>query len=1050
MQADLFKCSFCSESFDLELHTPKILIPCSHCLCLRCLKNIFYVHSPERRQCPNCNVSFLSTMHAPGDFPSDPTILQLLQSRPKIDIIQDTELDSQRASTANHLDEICCHNVRKKLKTGKEVDDELARLQELIISQFTEMRKMLHTSQNGAMLNTSNQRKSISKSTMAEISPDESELIIKEEDDDENEHPLADIVNKFKGVFTEAQKTLNGLSRVSENEVFLTQAVQEESLEEEQIKIEALSQPNSNISHGGGVALNAQITGDEMEEEFDQELEERLRSQYKVIQELKSQIMTMETDSQLELDFSEKGVSDVIFTNLCSEVFWSGIDKNKILYLEVNFSATAISDKQFIMFVINIVNNMENLNSIIIHIAETKISNESIRVLSHQCLKNYHLKSFGLNCSETSIGYEGIRSLDDGLSTSIKTLENIELVLNSNYILEEKFLDILSALGRLKYLKLSFEDSHLSAETIPSVIFCLGSLAKNLESLDLNLNGIEIDDTGLEGFSKAVSSLEKLKHFKLCLGESFISNDFLLVLFQSLSLLAARLEALELDLHSTKFSNTAFKQFCEGALSKMQNIEHLKLNLSDTKITNVSLKNLLLPANKLRSLSLNLSENKIHDSGLQNFKEKNNFKKVKSIDFQIGQTDVTDEALQDFLNHVEKEWNTNEGVPLTSNEAPPEEINHPDKKESHSEQEEEPKPKRETKVVNKEEFDPERVVFAELKKELASHYNLKSKPSKLETARVTRLISNLEPKVFESILTKILTNFLSISKVTAKDIKEWEKLIHARFPFSLATTNVQKSTKDVEKKENDNKSVGAPNISSIVKKPTKSSTKRKQDDMSIERQEDHGKNETKQSEKMNIETKQKNNNVAEKPKNSNTARKQSDLNSERKEDHVNEERKQKHKNTEKKQDHRSTERKQDDSNSERKEDHIPKEKKQNHRSAERKQSNDEDNHSSEVSSKKDPQLSELVLSFRWMKKYAQEISFREKVVEILKSMEARSFSVFYKKLLDFIRQLSKVYKTWKIPPKLKQTTSSLNWWYRWMKGDQEITDLWKNLPYSHN
>ncbi len=128
-----------------------------------------------------------------------------------------------------------------------------------------------------------------------------------------------------------------------------------------------------------------------------------------------------------------------------------------------------------------------------------------------------------------------------------------------------------------------------------------------------------MDDEGLGSFSTAVFHMEKLKHFKLCLGATFISNDFLLDFFQSLSSVAPHLETLELDFHALELSNRVFRYFCDGPLSEMKNIENLKLDLSGTRITDMGLKNLILPSQKLQYLTLNLGGNKIHDSGLKIF-----------------------------------------------------------------------------------------------------------------------------------------------------------------------------------------------------------------------------------------------------------------------------------------------------------------------------------------------------------------------------------------------------------------------------------------------
>jgi len=96
---------------------------------------------------------------------------------------------------------------------------------------------------------------------------------------------------------------------------------------------------------------------------------------------------------------------------------------------------------------------------------------------------------------------------------------------------------------------------------------------------------------------------------------------------------------------------------------------------------------------------------------------------------------------------------------------------------------------------------------------------------------------------------------------------------------------------------------------------------------------------------------------------------------------------------------------------------------------------------------------EVVLSIRWFEKYGEEISFRERMIKILKSMKTRTFSVLHQKLFDFIRELSKkTYKRWKFPANLENQDHSIlctsNWWYRYTRGDQELKNLWNSLRFS--
>jgi len=1184
----------------------------------------------------------------------------------------------------NEQEEFFPDKVRKKLKTEQEIDDELVKLQELITNQFTEMRKMLH-------IGTQSQKRTLSKSTIAAISyDDDPEFMIKEEysDDHPNEHPLAEIANKLKGVFTETQEALNRLLKTSapvkieetqpSEQSFQQISTENEEGEEIQIKMEASSPLEANSDYGNyfveKTEMENKVIADEKQME-EEKLESKDDENENESQEMNSQILTIEAKSQLRLDFSEKDLSEIMF-----EDSTHGIEKNKISYLEVNFSASSLTDQQFTKFVQSIMTHMENLTSIMIDFAETRISSESLQVLSDQCLKKHKLKTFTLNCSGTSIGDQGIKSLDDGLGPSVQTLENVEIILNTTDIPGDNFLDALFGMDQLKRLKLSFEDSLITLEILSSVVFCLSFLAQNLESLELNFNGIEIYDESLGSFSNAVFHMEKLKHFKLCLGGTFISNDFLLDFFQTLSSLAIHLEALELDLHYTELNNRAFKHFCDGVLSEMKNVENLKLDLCGTKITDISLKNLILPTNKLKSLFLNLSENQIHDSGLKIFKENNNFKGIKSINLQVGQTDVTDQALQDFLEYVEKGYEVKALSPLKEASS----GDPPDK---------EPNPKNGSKEFIPKELDPIVKVFAELKKELVLHYGLKSQPSKVETMRVSKLINNLEPNVYDKILVKILANILSIPKVEATELEEWKKIIQAKIisslPSSKKLTSKKLNRRNAEAKQHNSAIVEVKQDScNIETEQNNNNTQMEQIDPSIniETEQDPPKIETEQNDSnikieldlgdinvkteqgyyINVDTEQnppiikteqedidikaeqnnsnvqteqnhidipreqnifsiertQNNLVAErkreifnivskymgrKPKNiekkqkifdvqriqscpSNTEASQNHIlseierkiwNVERNQNHTSAEKERKifnivrkysggrkQKNIEKKRHIFDIERVQSDSNieaiqnnisSERGHDifgiegiqsshmiqteqntfsigriqsssnteenpyylntgreqylfniernqnvfntekeqnifdiqgiqnwpsrtevsqnSINNERGQNIFTIERTQNNFSikrkpkiftiirnqkkisigkkhnhinENHFSQNEAMRNLKISEEVFSFKWVRKYGKEILLREKIIEILKSMENRSLPVLYKKLLDYIQELSKTYPGWKMPDKIKSPIYASNWWSRFITGDPEIKSIWKSFSSSHD
>jgi len=983
MQSDLFHCPSCKESYDLELRIQKALLSCSHYLCLSCLRNILASHSVQEPQCPSCKACFPSTHLTPEAFPTNRSLFEILRrkAKAKLGYCQEHDcslelfcitdqlpickycdeygnhkghkiqpirvLQDKTVKKRDKLKELLKDNVQKKKKGEQEIADKLTKMQELVINQFFEMRKILHLKQaeisqsievalkaeNETLMNAYSQNKTMLENKMAEGSQSEYGFITTEDCDNyENYFPLAEINNKLEEVLTETQTTMNRFLKTIDalkleptqiNEVSTqtlegipkplqheasTQTVQEISKLSEQIplKKEALSQLEQTQENR---AFDPQVVSDEMEEEF----AENYQSFQEKVQGTKGHIMEIEAESQLKLDLSNAAVSDEAFITLFSEDFWDRTEKKKICHLEVNFSASSILDKQFATFVLNIMNHLENLTSILIDIADTKISNESLQVLSQECLKNYKLKSFLINCSGTSIGYEGIKSLEDGLNCSIQTLGNIEIILDFTSIQGEEFMDALLRMEQLKNLKLSFENSRISSEIVSSIVFYLRYFAQNLESLDLNFNGTEVDDEKLESFlNHAIFYLRKLKHLKLGLGGTLVSDDLLSYFFQSLKVHALRLITFELDLHSTRLTNEAFKYFCKGALSEMVNLENLKLNLSQTKIDDVSLKNMLLPVRKLKSLTLILNKINLSDSSLNIFKENNNLKNLETFHFHFEQTQISDKTLQDFLSHLSKErQNSRDLRPnLTLRNLSVKHNLHPKLLQAKSEASSEYSSDTENHPVLNDDFNPKnkakmviplekhtkKQIIVELRKAIFLEKGITTDPIRYGYSELLHLIQSLELEKYDKILRKVLTQNLPNPKSIPQDLEQWrKKILLWTKSFVRGDFKGNKSSSDIPPKARKRCSSSKPH--------------------------------------------------------------------------------------------------------------------------------------------------ERVFSKYWLQKYGQEISFREKVIEILKSMSSRSWVIFHERVLKSVKELSHDYKKWEMPLEAKTF-----WWYNFMQKEKEVADLWKSLP----
>ena len=133
------------------------------------------------------------------------------------------------------------------------------------------------------------------------------------------------------------------------------------------------------------------------------------------------------------------------------------------------------------------------------------------------------------------------------------------------------------------------------------------------------------------------------------------------------------------------------------------------------------------------------------------------------------------------------------------------------------------------------EFELERKVYAELKKELILYYGYKQDPSRLDARRASWLIDQLEPKEYDNILVKILTKILPSSKITGTEIEEWKQIIQTKISSHLESIS-QKLKKNTKKEQKDCHTITKPR--NTERKQKSISTGRKQGTCIVRRKKD--------------------------------------------------------------------------------------------------------------------------------------------------------------------------------------------------------------------
>jgi len=402
---------------------------------------------------------------------------------------------------------------------------------------------------------------------------------------------------------------------------------------------------------------------EEKEEEVDRNKEQE-KNEIQVINvetyeapDIIEQIMKSDVGARIRFDFANKEILEKDFVeHLCDEEFWANEVFGKVSHLEADFSGTALTDEQFAKFSRSVLAKLKNLTNLEINLALTKITNQGLEALDDSI---GGLKSFGLNCSETGIGSEGLKGLKAALNNSLQTLDSLELTLDSTtdatLLNGKEFHEIFSQMTFLAHLKMSFEKSKISSQGISLLLSSISSITGSLESLDLNFNNTKIEDRSLEIFrTKIVPSMNKIKSLKLALGKTGLSNKIMMKFFQDLKDCTKGLTVFELDLHDTCLHNPVLAQFFKNTFKEMPGLQNFKLNLSRTKITHEGFKHFCLEAPNLKTVIVNLNETNINDQSLEILKKRVVLSSVKKLEFHLEKTFLSNQAIKELFDHIGK------------------------------------------------------------------------------------------------------------------------------------------------------------------------------------------------------------------------------------------------------------------------------------------------------------------------------------------------------------------------------------------------------------
>jgi len=281
--------------------------------------------------------------------------------------------------------------------------------------------------------------------------------------------------------------------------------------------------------------------------------------------------------------------------------------------------------------------------------------------------------SLHLQLNENSVSEEHIQALFS-IFTKIKNLTSLKVELlnedgpdvppkNYEKVLENIFPLICWRIQEFKSFGLMLKDCSGVGDKILTYFFKeILSMGASLEALCLDFSGTEITDKTLDSLVKHVFvHSESLSELELDLSYTDITNQAVFSNIDNLTKLALRLGSTQLDsLDFLKISNKSFESFemdlsntevsdetLKNLFEKIQVSNTLKLKFTITKISDPTLDAIgimLQKVKKLDSLTLDFTETRITDLGLINIL--NNLPFVKHLELCLAETFLTDESIE--------------------------------------------------------------------------------------------------------------------------------------------------------------------------------------------------------------------------------------------------------------------------------------------------------------------------------------------------------------------------------------------------------------------
>jgi len=313
---------------------------------------------------------------------------------------------------------------------------------------------------------------------------------------------------------------------------------------------------------------------------------------------------------QIKLTLTKNAFSKKSFRYL--QEIWSRL--NEINFLKVDFIDSNVNDEDISIFCNLMVNQVPNIQIFDIWLEGCNVGESGFEVLFKDTLQNNpKIKKLSLNLRKTKLTDASLNGLAFQVLSKLEDVKALELFLGGTNITDEGITSMLINIKNLDCLKLDLQNTKTSDKSIETFAQCILPFMDSLTHFEIYLGSTAITDKSM---TQLMFKTENIKAFKIDLQSTKITDKSLVSFAQNLLPFMKTVESLELYLWGTEITDYGFSKLC----MKMKTLKNIKLDLSNTNISDLSLQAFLrvtLPsATALQNINIWVENSKVRDQSL--------------------------------------------------------------------------------------------------------------------------------------------------------------------------------------------------------------------------------------------------------------------------------------------------------------------------------------------------------------------------------------------------------------------------------------------------